>query len=86
MHVLSTHPGMLSGPAALLMFTLSRALLKSAVETDSGHSSGGRVDLTADSLWRRSKRDQSCYVQLAMCLRGHALSKLGTVAPSRSFR
>ncbi len=48
-------PGMLSGPAALLTFTLSRIPLKSTVDTDSGPSSQGGV-LTADSLLRRSKR------------------------------
>ncbi len=37
-----------SGPATLLIFTLSSVFLTSAVETDSGRSSGGRVDLTAD--------------------------------------
>ncbi len=54
--VLSTRPGMLSGPAALLMFTLSRVFLTSAVDTDSSRSSGGGVDLTADSFLRRSKQ------------------------------
>lgn len=45
-----------SGPAALFMLTLSRILLTSAVDTDSGRSSGGGVDFTADSLLRISKR------------------------------
>ncbi len=35
---------MLSGPATLLIFTLSRINLKSAVGTDSGQASGGGVD------------------------------------------
>ncbi|ONI45396.1 hypothetical protein AN641_04265 [Candidatus Epulonipiscioides gigas] len=53
-HVFSTQPGMLSGPAALLIFTFSRTFPTSAVDTDSGPSSGGGV--AADSLLRRSKR------------------------------
>ncbi len=52
--VLSTQPGMLSG--ALLIFTLSRFFLANTVATDSGWSSGGRVDWTTDSLLRRSKQ------------------------------
>ncbi len=60
-HVLSTPPGTLSGPTALLTFTLSRVFLTSAVETDSGWSSGDRVDLAADSLLRRSKQHFNCF-------------------------
>ncbi len=47
---------MLSGPGALLIFTLSTILLTSTADTDSGRSSGGRVGLTAVSLLRRSKQ------------------------------
>ncbi len=54
--VLSTWPGMLSGPAALLIFTLRRILLTSTVDTDSGRSPGDGEDLTAESLSRGSKQ------------------------------
>ncbi len=46
--ILSVRPGTLSGPAALLILTLSRVLLASAVDTECDPSSGGGVDLTAD--------------------------------------
>lgn len=53
----SAQPGMLSGTAHrhTLIFTLSRGLLTSAVDPDSGRPSGGKVDLTDDSLLKRSK-------------------------------
>ena len=45
-HVFSTRPGMLSGAAALLVFTLSRIFL-----TDRGRSSAGGVDFTLHRLF-----------------------------------
>lgn len=54
-HVLCTRPRTLSGRAALLLFTLSRLFLTSAVETERSQPSGGGVDVTPDCLLRRSK-------------------------------
>lgn len=42
------------------LVTLSRSFLPSAVLTDGGRSSGGRVDSTAESLWRTSKASIKC--------------------------
>ncbi len=50
-----TWPGMMSSPAALLVFIFSRIPSTSVEDTDSGWSRG-RLDFTADYLLRRSKQ------------------------------
>lgn len=61
----------LSGAAALLIITLSRIFVTSAVDTDCGRSSEGGEGFTADSLLSRSKKTIKCVSLIWQCGLAH---------------